>query len=211
MERLVNGENKRELETVAVATINTELSNKQHSQSIMLEEAVSWVKSGLLPASIKTPEQAVVIALKGRELNLQTMASFEMIDVIMGKPCLKPKGMAALVRKGGVKTKTIKDFEPVLNEEGKRVDMETIIRFYRDGIEEDVKYTYRDAEGLGLTSKDNWKKQPGVMMYWRCYSKGANRVCPDLIGGLYTTEELASFTANAPEIVLTEDGDSVIV
>lgn len=202
---------ERELETMAVATVNSELSNKQHNQSVMLEEAVSWVKSGLLPASIKTPEQAVVIALKGRELNLQTMASFEMIDVIMGKPCLKPKGMAALVRKGGVKTKTIKDFEPVVNAEGKKTDMETIIRFYRDGIEEDVKYTYRDAEGLGLTSKDNWKKQPGVMMYWRCYSKGANRVCPDLIGGLYTTEELASFTANAPEVVLTEDGESVVV
>lgn len=187
------------------------VSLQQKNQATMLEEAVAWVKSGLLPNSIKTPEQAVVIALKGKELNLQPMASFEMIDVIMGKPCLKPKGMASLCRKGGVRTKTIKDFEPVLNEEGKRVDMETVIRFYRDGIEEDVKYTYRDAESLGLTSKDNWKKQASVMLYWRCYSKGANRVCPDLIGGLYTTEELASFTANAPEIVLTEDGDSVVI
>jgi hypothetical protein len=195
----------------AMAETSDSLIQLQSSQEIMLEEAKTWVKSGLLPASIKTPEQAVVIALKGKELNLKPMASFEMIDVIMGKPCLKPKGMASLCRKGGVRTKTIKDFEPVLNEEGKKVDMETIIRFYRDGIEEDVKYTYRDAEALGLTSKDNWKKQCGVMLYWRCYSKGANRVCPDLIGGLYTTEELASFTANAPEIILTEDGESVVI
>lgn len=198
-------------ELIAMTDTSNELIIHKSNQSLMLEEAQTWVKSGLLPANIKTPEQAVVIALKGKELNLQTMASFEMIDVIMGKPCLKPKGMAALVRKGGVKTKTIKDFEPVLNAEGKKIDMETIIRFYRDGIEEDVKYTYRDAEALGLTSKDNWKKQPGIMMYWRCYSKAANRVCPDLIGGLYTTEELASFTVNAPEIILTEDGDSVVV
>lgn len=119
--------------------------------------------------------------------------------------------MAALCRKGGVRTKTIKDFEPVLNSEGKKVDMETVIRFYRDGIEEDVKYTYRDAESLGLIGKDNWKKQPGVMMYWRCYSKGANRVCPDLIGGLYTTEELASFTPNAPTIELTEEGEAIVI
>ena len=48
-------------------------------------------------------------------------------------------------------------------------------------------------------------------MYWRCFSKGANRVCPDLIGGLYTTEELASFTPNAPAVQLTEDGDVVVL
>lgn len=196
---------------IAVESTEMGLSRQLQDQNSMLDEAASWVKSGLLPASIKTPEQAVVIALKGKELSLAPMASFEMIDVIMGKPALKPKGMAALCRKGGVRTKTIKDFEPILDAEGKKVDMETIIRFYRDGIEEDVKYTYRDAQALGLVTKDNWKKQPGVMMYWRCYSKGANRVCPDLIGGLYTTEELSSFTPNAPNIVLTEDGESVVV
>ncbi len=200
-----------EEELMIVDNTTTSLVRHKDSQQEMLNQAQAWVKSGLLPASIKTPEQAVVIALKGRELNLQTMASFELIDVIMGKPALKPKGMAALVRKGGVRTKTIKDFEPIFDAEGKKVDMETVIRFYRDGIEEDVKYTYRDAQNLGLVNKDNWKKQPGVMMYWRCYSKGANRVCPDLIGGLYTTEELASFTQNAPIIELTEDGESVVV
>lgn len=116
-----------------------------------------------------------------------------------------------MVRKGGVKYKTVKDFEPIKDETGKTVDMETVIRFYRDGLEEDVRYTYKDAQALGLVSKDNWKKQPGVMMYWRCFSKGANRVCPDLIGGLYTTEELASFTTNAPLIELTEDGEAVVI
>lgn len=118
--------------------------------------------------------------------------------------------MAALVRKGGVKTKTIQDFEPIKNEEGVTTDAVTTIRFYRDGIEEDVSYKFSDAKNLGLTGKDNWKKQPGIMMYWRCYSKGANRVCPDLIGGLYTTEELASFTKDAPIIELTEDGESIV-
>lgn len=191
--------------------VSKELMIKTDEQSVMLEKAISWVKSGLLPNSIKTPEQAVVIVLKGKELNLAPMASFEMIDVILGKPALKPKGMAAMVRKGGVKYQTIKDFEPVKDSDGKTIDYETVIRFHRDGLSEDVKYTYKDAERLGLTGKDNYKKQPGVMMYWRCFSKGANRVCPDLIGGLYTSEELASFTTGAPAIELTEDGDVVVM
>ncbi len=183
----------------------------ESTQSDLLIKAETWIASGLLPSSIKKPEQAVVIALKGKELGLETMASFELIDVIMGKPALKPKGMASLIRKGGVRTKTIKDFEPILDEKGAKVDYITTIRFYRDGIEEDVSYTYRDAERLGLTNKDNWKKQPAVMQYWRCYSKGANRVAPDLINGLYTTEELASFTPNAPQIEITEDGDAIVI
>jgi hypothetical protein len=183
----------------------------ESAQADLLVKAETWIASGLLPSSIKKPEQAVVIALKGKELGLETMASFELIDVIMGKPALKPKGMASLIRKGGVRTKTIKDFEPILDEKGAKVDYITTIRFYRDGIEEDVSYTYRDAERLGLTNKDNWKKQPAVMQYWRCYSKGANRVAPDLINGLYTTEELSSFTPNAPQIEITEDGDAIVV
>ena len=195
---------------LAIAETNNSLAQQVSDQQGMLEQAATWVKSGLLPASVKTAEQAVVIALKGKELNMSPMMSFEMIDVIMCKPALKPKAMAAMCRKGGVRTKTIKDFEPVKDETGKTVDMETVIRFYRDGIDEDVKYTYKDAQNLGLVGKDNWKKQPGVMMYWRCFSKGANRVCPDLIGGLYTTEELASFTNNAPTVILTEDGESTV-
>lgn len=203
--------NKENKEQLAVVDISNSLQRQIQEQEAILQQAETWVKSGLLPSNIKSPEQAVVIAIKGKELGLTPLASFEFIDVISGKPSLKPKAQAALVRKGGVKYQTIKDFEPVFDEEGKKVDMETIIRFYRDGIQEDVKYTYRDAQALGLTGKDNWKKQPGIMMYWRCFSKGANRVCPDLIGGLYTTEELASFTPNAPVISVTEDGDAVVI
>lgn len=198
-------------EVAIIENTNTSISQQINDQNQLLDQASVWIKSGLLPASVKSPEQAVVIALKGKELNMAPMMSFEMIDVIMGKPALKPKAMAAMCRKGGVRTKTIKDFDPIKNEDGKTIDMETIIRFYRDGIEEDVRYTFKDAERLGLTSKDNWKKQPGVMMYWRCYSKGANRVCPDLIGGLYTTEELASFTSNSPTIMYDEEGEATII
>lgn len=66
------------------------LSQQTEDQNQMLEQAIVWIKSGLLPNSVKTPEQAVVIALKGKELNMTPMTSFEMIDVIMGKPALKP-------------------------------------------------------------------------------------------------------------------------
>lgn len=80
-----------EKEIQEVTEVSTALTQQRSNQDTMLGEAAAWVKSGLLPASIKTPEQAVVIALKGKELSLAPMASFEMIDVIMGKPALKPE------------------------------------------------------------------------------------------------------------------------
>jgi len=84
-------EQQEEKAVAVVLATNTQISAQVSEQNNMLEQATVWVKSGLLPSSVKTAEQAVVIALKGKELNLTPMASFELIDVIMGKPALKPE------------------------------------------------------------------------------------------------------------------------
>jgi hypothetical protein len=72
------------------ATSNELALNNQLS---LKEQATSWIESKLLPASIDTPEKAIVIVLKGKELGLEAMASFELIDVILGKPSLKPESL----------------------------------------------------------------------------------------------------------------------
>lgn len=199
---------------------NQIVKSEHYNQSKLMEDAQQWISSGILPAAIQKPEQAVVIVLKGRELGLDPMQSFDFIDVIMGKSALKPKGMGALVRKGGVSYTTVKDFEAIKDEAGNIVDYETAIKFIRwhknpdnsfEKLEDVVGYKWSEAVAMGLTNKDNWKKQPGVMLYWRAFSKGANRVCPDLISGMYTTEEVASFTPNAPTVMITEDGVAEIV
>lgn len=180
-------------------------------QSKLLEDAVQWIQSGLLPQAITKPEQAAVIVLKGRELGLGPMQSFDFIDVILGKPSLKPKAMAALVRKGGVNYTTSKDFEAIKDEAGNIIDYVTEIKFIRNGFEDLISYKWSDAVAMGLTNKDNWKKQPSIMCWWRTFSKAANRVCPDLISGMYTTEEVASFTPNAPTVTITEEGEAIVV
>jgi hypothetical protein len=60
-------------------------------QSKLLEDAAQWIQSGLLPQAITKPEQAAVIVLKGRELGLHPMQSFDFIDIIAGKSALKPE------------------------------------------------------------------------------------------------------------------------
>jgi hypothetical protein len=60
------------------------------------------VKSGLLPQSIKTPEAAVVIILKGRELGIPPMEALNSISVIQGKPTVSPQLMLALIYRSGL-------------------------------------------------------------------------------------------------------------
>lgn len=181
----------------------------------LMEIASYYIKSKYLPENIKTPEQAVLIIQKGKELGFQPLQSFEAIDVIMGKATLKPKAKAGLARRTGkVWWKTVKDWEPMYNKEtGELMDYETVIKGYRvqEGhlVEEDCRYTYSEAASMGLVTKDNWKKQPKIMAYWRCLSRLLDRIAPDLTGGLYMTDELAD-VANV-NYSLTEDGEVKII
>ena len=44
---------------------------------------------------------------------------------------------------------------------------------------------------MGLTSKDNYKKQPGTMLQWRAISAVARLACPEALYGVaYTADEL---------------------
>jgi hypothetical protein len=190
---------------------NELVKSEHYSNQQLMEDAKSWIESGLLPQNITKPEQVAVIVLKGRELGLKPMQSFEFIDIIMGKSALKPKGMLSLIRRGGVKYRTTKDFEAIKDEQGQVIDYVTEVQFIRDGMEDLVSYKWSDAVAMGLTNKSNWKQQPAIMLYWRAVSKGAARVCPDLINGMYTTEEVASFTPNAPMVTITEEGEAIVV
>jgi len=64
---------------------------------LMRDQADIFIRSGLLPSHIKSPEQAVVIMLKGRELGLPALYALATIGVINGKPVVAARVMASLV------------------------------------------------------------------------------------------------------------------
>lgn len=177
----------------------------------MLQAATSFIESGLLPAHIKTPQAALVIMQYGNELSIGPMQALNNIYVVSGRPSLSGNLMSALIRAGGVKWKTIRDFEPVLNEQGQKIDYVTTIRFIRDDIEEEVSYTWQEAKIAQLTTKDNWNKYPRNMMYWRCFSIGARRIAADYCMGMYLASEMADTTQGAPTIIDTADGEVQIL
>lgn len=148
----------------------------------MLKFAMSLIKSGFLPASIKSPEQAVAIILTGQELGITPMQALRQINVIQGKPTMSAELMLSLAysRIPGFRSTII-----VSDANKCTVEMQR-------GSQPAYQHTFtmQEATAMGLSGKDNWKKQPAVMLRWRCISAALRIMVPDAIAGIYSSEEI---------------------
>lgn len=163
----------------------------------MMSMAKTLIDSGFLPSAIKTPAQAVAIMMTGRELQIPTMQALRQINVIQGKPTMSAELMLALAhqRIPGFKCHPIESTATSATFEFQRPGQPA----YRHT------FTMNDAAGMGLVGKDNWKKQPAVMLRWRCISAGLRLIAPDAIAGLYTPEEIQ------PDIVVDPNTGTPVV
>jgi hypothetical protein len=151
--------------------------------SMMKEQASMLVKTGFLPNAIKTPEQAIAIMLKGRELGMAPMQAFSHIAIIQGKPTISAEGMLALILKAYPSTK----ITYIQND-----DLACIMEVVRPGnAPARFSFSYEDAQKAKLTNKDNWNTYRRAMLRSRCISEMARSVFPDALSGVsYTPEEL---------------------
>lgn len=157
---------------------------RRHGVPPDLEDVVRRaIESRLLPAHIKGHEQAVVIALKGRELGLPPMQAWASIYVIQGVPTLSASLMLGIAYRN-LPTFDLRVIERSAKKcivEGRRSPAHSWVR---------VEYTWADAEQAGLTGKDNWRKGPADMLCARATGRLCRLVAPDTFTGLYATEEI---------------------
>jgi hypothetical protein len=150
---------------------------------LMREQASVFIQSGMLPAHIRSPEQAIVIMLKGRELGLPPLYALSTIGVINGKPVVAAEVMAALVyRRHGDQALRIVQSDARI----------CAIEYRRRGWTEPQTYSFsiEDAHRAGLLMGNAWQKYPAAMLRARCISAVARMAFPDVISGVYTPEEL---------------------
>lgn len=192
----------------------TKVEPSKNPQVVFLQTLIDSKK---LPGHIKTVEEAFTISQMGKELGFPTMQAFHYIIPIQGRLSLSAKALGALLRKGNVKYITKEDGMYVYPDgttdsiapraDGtKPIDRRTTIEFYRDDMTETTSFTWKDAIDQGLSTKDNWKRMPKEMLFARCLSKGANRIGPDLLLGLYTVEEMVDTFLNENQVKRNEDG-----
>lgn len=162
----------------------------------MMAFAEVLIASKMIPPSFKTPEGVVATIAQGRELGLPAVTSLYNMHFISGKPTLSIHALLGLLRARGIAWKTIEDFVPVTNKDGKNIDAKTTIRFFRKEphlnmiIEEDFTYTWREATEAGLTEKQTWKSYKKTLLWNRCAAFGARRIAPDVLTGIYETTEM---------------------
>ena len=145
------------------------------------ERAQILVKSGLLPESITTAEQAIVIALKGQELGLPMLQSFEDLFVIKGKVGMFTRLMITRYLDRGHRYQ-------IVEATAKRC---TVKFTRRDGQIYEHAVTIEEAQGAKWDQtwdkeKGAWKPKPTwsnprVMLMWACFRNGIKFFAPDVL------------------------------
>jgi hypothetical protein len=147
------------------------------------EQAKYIAASGLVAGAVK-PEQAVVLMLLGHDLGLSPTAAIRGIDLIQGRPTVKPQLMAALiVQAGHPRVRVIERSEKQCVLEFRHKDDNQVVT---------VSYTMEEGTKAGLSGKDVWKKNPADMLYNRCLGRGARQEYPEIFFNLYAPGEIVS-------------------
>lgn len=166
----------------------------QSNWELMKQQTTELIKSGFLPPSIKTPEQACAVILKGRELGLPPMQSLSHINIIGGKATMSAELMLSMILKNHPKTKIS---YPVRSAE--RCELKVT----REGNEPSTFiFTIEDAKRAGLMANPSWTKYPRQMLHARCVSEMARSIFPDALSGVsHTPEELGREVNEQGEII----------
>lgn len=148
--------------------------------------AISLAKTSFVPASLRgKPADITAAILAGQELGLRPMASLRSMDVIQGTPALRAHAMRGLVQSHGHRVWLVEQTPERVVMRGQR----------RNGLgfdpEQESVWTIERAQQLGLTGKDQWKKQPATMLTARATGEICRLVAADVLYAMpYAIEEL---------------------
>ena len=150
-------------------------------------------KSKLVPEHFRGKPEDVFLALNyGLELGLGPAASLRAISVIKGTPALRADAMVGLALSSGHA-----EFFRCVESDGEKATYET----KRKGSPQAERktFTIEDARTAGLAGSNTYKSYPKHMLEARAKSWLARDVYPDLLHGIYSSEEVSEF-ADAPVV-----------
>jgi len=161
------------------------LVKQSYSYEDVMKMALLFVKAGMAPQSIHSPEEAAICIFKGLELGLQPMQALAEIVPIYGHPFVGTKLLAALYMRAGhryhVDVQTVKECQ--------------ITFYHRNGSEYTEVLTREMADQACFSKKGNgqtktvWQNMPDLMLQYRTLSRGIRKVAPGCLYGLETTDE----------------------
>ena len=135
-----------------------------------------------------------LIMFKGYEVGMSPTVAVDYINIIQGKPCISAAGMLALIQA----SPEVEDIQIVgdatkcavtIKRKGRTAHTETFTLEMAKAMRT-TEYDNGQKQNISLVEKSNWKQMPAVMLKWRAVSACARACCPDIIGGMYTQEEM---------------------
>jgi len=149
-------------------------------------------KSGLF--GIKTAEQAIALMLIAQAEGRHPATVAQEYDIIQGRPALKSQSGLIRFQDSGGHVKWI--------ERNDKICKATFT--HPKGSEITIEWTIERAEHMGYTTKDNWKKQPMIMLQWRCVAEGVRLCYPACLSGQYFDTEVQDFDPPRAKTVETQ-------
>lgn len=153
--------------------------------------AKSLASTSFVPASLRgKPGDITAAILAGQELGLQPMASLRSMDVIQGTPALRAHAMRGLVQSHGHEVELVESSDNHCVMRGRRRAGHGLTGAVYGGWQT-VTWTIDRAARLGLTGKDQWKKQPATMLIARATGEVCRLIASDALHAMpYAAEEL---------------------
>ena len=172
----------------------------QDEFALMMELSSVFVRSGLMPDGIRTPEAAFLVMLKGKELGIPATEAMSKISVIKGKPSCSAELILSLI-----KTRVGPDAMIVEETDSEHCTVSYARPTWSKRRE--FSFTVRDAELAGLVAQGgNWTKYRPAMLRARCISACGRMEFPEVIGGLYTYDEMGATVNEDGEILSIPTG-----
>jgi hypothetical protein len=150
--------------------------------------ASAVAKSGLF--GVKTQDQALALMLLAQAEGLHPAIAARDYHLIDGRPALKADAMLArfMASSGRVEWHELTDAKV------------SATFSHPAGGSLKIEWSIEMAQRAGLATRDNWKKYPRAMLRSRVVSEGIRSVCPGVITGVYTVDEVMDMgMAPAPE------------
>ena len=133
------------------------------------------------------PAEIAACILTGREIGVGPMQALAKIHVIDGRPSMSAELMRSLVMAAGHEISYPTYTDDKVTAVGRRGDSAKTT---------EVTWTLKDAQRIGVATKDTWKKYPRQMLAARATSELCRLLFPDALGGIsYTNDEAEELSA----------------
>lgn len=163
----------------------------------MMRLSTAYLRSGMLPARFKSPEQVLVAFQMALELGLPPLTGIRQIAIVNGNPSLYGDLPLAVVQQSG-NMESIREYH--IDDKGKEICTENgnlaadawgavcIVKRKGDIETLETFFTMEDAKKAALLGSPVWKKYPKRMLKYRARGQALKDKFSDSLNGISQME-----------------------